>query len=407
MWAAVQRYATYPNARDAHLEMMICLEPLAQHQCLLLARDHFAINTGSYAMSYRTSSLLLFCMLCTSGAAMAGHPSQSRQPAAPSYAPHVDSFTKLASSHPQSRCKNFGARELLVDNFDGPTLSSAWQVFLPDAPYRYQSVSAAYLGASSYTFATLGGSRVIRLHNSLNNTQRRGWSSSAAFPADAPIVYEARFNTVIQSSDTAIDELLELWLLDANDPSRHDIVALTAPGFGSDRIFTAGSSITNQGLDTWFEFSNDTWYRMVITGSPTQEVTAAIYNDARTEKLISIGFGHDLSAYPAGFRVGISQSMGFPGSPYPTDVLIDWVRLGEHPQDSTVVIGTCDSQVPNPMLPSGCAISDFIAECGDRARRGYFLLCVARKTTELSMVRVITRQQQHAIQRCAETSATP
>lgn len=306
---------------------------------------------------------------------------------------------------PRRRCADTSEGELFFDNFEGPRLSSVWRPFLPDAPYRHLSVPAVYLGESEHAFETLDGNSVLRLHDVLDNTQRRGWSSSSIFTADSPIVYEARFNTMLQSAETGIDELLELWLIDAENPEQYDIVALSTPGYGSDRIFTAGSSITGQGLDTFFEFSNNTWYRMVITGSTTEEVTASIYDDARTTELISIGFGHTLSSYAAGFRIGISQSMGFPGAPYPTDAAVDWVRLSAHPQSPTVVIGTCDSEVPNPIFPSGCAITDLIAECDSHGRGNKHVLgCIARLTEDLNRAGVITREQKRAIRACAATS---
>jgi hypothetical protein len=332
--------------------------------------------------------------------------------AAPAYGEAPTATQKAASSahaslptggpldHKDRRCVRPIDRELLFDDFDGPNLNPIWQASLPNAPYRFGSVLATYLGESNFSFQSLNDSSVIRLQNVLANTERRGWSSATSFPSDAPIVYEARFNTLVQSFSTGIDELLEIWLLDADKPDSYDIVALSTPGFGSGRIFTAGSSITGLGLDTVFFFDNNTWYRMVISGSQTQEVRAAIHDDAGTE-LISVGFGHDLGAYASGFRIGISQSMGFPQAPFPTDVAIDSVRLTAAPS-ATVVIGECDSGVANPVFPSGCAISDLVAECGERARHpGKFVRCVSQLTNELKRVGVITDRQKGAIKSCA------
>jgi hypothetical protein len=66
---------------------------------------------------------------------------------------------------------------------------------------------------------------------------------------------------------------------------------------------------------------------MALTGSTTQPVHAAIYADSGTKELIGVDLGHTLSTYKSGFRIGISQSMGFPNGVYPTDVGIDWVKL--------------------------------------------------------------------------------
>lgn len=221
------------------------------------------------------------------------------------------------------------AETLFFDDFDGPTLNPIWQAGLPNAPYAFHASGSAaiYQGESNFSFQSLDGSSVIRLQNILGDAQRRGWSSSTSFPSEASIIYEARFNTLVQSFSTGIDELLEIWLLDSNNPDNYDIVALYAPGYGFYRNFTASSSITNVGLDTDFPFTNNTWYRMVISGSMTQEVRASVYDDAGTVELIGVNLGHNLGAYTSGFRIGISQSMGSPGFPFPTDVALDSVRL--------------------------------------------------------------------------------
>src|SRR5687768_10856999 len=81
-----------------------------------------------------------------------------------------------ASKHqPPKRCASRPGRELFFDDFNGPNLNPVWQGPLPDAPYRFLSVDAAYLGDSNFSFESLGGDTVIRLQNILDNTQRRGW----------------------------------------------------------------------------------------------------------------------------------------------------------------------------------------------------------------------------------------
>jgi hypothetical protein len=184
---------------------------------------------------------------------------------------HADSFHHPSHrDHEPRRCQVPPKSVLLSDDFNGPELNPVWQASLPSAPWRFGAGIAAFQGESNFSFESLAGASVIHLHNILNDAERRGWSSAQSFAANAPIVYEARFNTLVQSSTTGIDELLEIWLLDANDPNNYDLVALSTPNFGSSRIFTAGSSITNAGLDTYFTFVQNTWYRMLIRGSPTQ-----------------------------------------------------------------------------------------------------------------------------------------
>jgi hypothetical protein len=236
--------------------------------------------------------------------------------------------------------KSANARVLYYDNFNGPTLSSVWQPYLPDAPWRFpqETESADYLGASEYSFEMLDGVSVIQLSNTLNNAQRVGWSSSlvftpSSFPSKTRIVYEARLNTLDISSTTGIDELLELWLLDATDESQYDKVELSAPGYGTERVFNASSSISNFGYDTGlqnptgFTFNSNTWYRMVLMGSQAEPVRAAILDDTTKRVLISVSLRHTLSSFPSGFRIGMSQSMGLPGAPYPTDVAIDYLKV--------------------------------------------------------------------------------
>lgn len=315
------------------------------------------------------------------------------------------------------------AETLFADDFNGPTLSPTWQPSLPDAPWRFGSrdASAIYQGAAAFSFQTLDGRSVIRLQNTLNNAQRRGWSSAASFPSDAPILYEARFNTEVQSRTTGIDQLLEIWILDSSNPGNYDTVALSAPEFGAARVFTATSVLTSMGVDAEFAFDNNTWYRLVIKGSTTEEVRASLYNDAGTVELIGVNLGHTMSAYGAGFKIGFSQSMGRPNAPFPTDVAIDSVRLISPPADdadgdgisdrkdecphsdlsATVAIGSCDSGVPNPVLPSGCTIADLMTSCVGAAKgHGESGRCVSRLLDDLDKDRILSRPQEAAIQRC-------
>ena len=319
------------------------------------------------------------------------------------------------------------AGTLFFDDFNGPHLNPIWQAALPAAPWRFSaSGEAVYEGASGFSFQTVNGRTVIRLQNRLDNTQRRGWSSSQSFATQAPIVFEARFNTLVQSASTGIDELLEIWLLDATNLAKYDIVALSAPEFGVGRVFTSWSSITNVGLDTNFAFANNTWYRLVIRGSQTQNLRGSLYREGDTAELIGVDLGHTLAAYPEGFRLGISQSMGFPDVVAPTDVALDSVSLTTVPPDdsdgdgipdrgdecphsdlsASVAIRGCDTDVPNPVLPSGCTIADLAASCGEHedhqheGRHDWARSCIARRVGDLQEDRIITHQQRDSIMRC-------
>jgi hypothetical protein len=74
----------------------------------------------------------------------------------------------------------------------------------------------------------------------------------------------------------------------------------------------------------------------------------------------------------------------------------------------TVVIGVCDSGVPNTFFANGCTISDLIAKCADGARNhGAFVSCVAHLGNDLLNAGVITDAQKDAIQSCAGKTKNP
>ncbi len=71
---------------------------------------------------------------------------------------------------------------------------------------------------------------------------------------------------------------------------------------------------------------------------------------------------------------------------------------------ATVVIGNCDSGVPNTVFPDGCRISDGIEDCLDRPSNsgpGSVSSCISHFTNELKKDGVITGAQRGAIQRCS------
>lgn len=230
------------------------------------------------------------------------------------------------------------------DDFNGPNLNPVYEAALPDAPWRGNQFrpdghTATYLGGSEYSFETLDGASVLHLRTWIGDAERRGLSTSTVFAADAEIRLEARFNTLVQSPDTAWDELLELWILDARDLNRYDVVNLVAPGQGLARDFSSWSSISGEWIDTsgtGFPFSDNTWYRMVMAGSPSQELRASIFADDGTTELIGFDLGHNLSVYDAGFKIGYSQSQGSLDA-Y-ADSAVDWLRLSAVPEPSTIVL---------------------------------------------------------------------
>src|SRR5262249_38736040 len=75
---------------------------------------------------------------------------------------------------------------------------------------------------------------------------------------------------------------------------------------------------------------------------------------------------------------------------------------------ATVVIDSCNSEVPNISFRSGCTISDLIGACAKSARNhGQFVSCVSHITDELKNAGTVTGQQKGAIQSCAAKAHIP
>lgn len=218
-----------------------------------------------------------------------------------------------------------GQTVLFFDDFNGATLDPIWQASLPDAPLGGgPSPIETYIGAPNYTFDSTGGTSILRLDNNLNPQQRQGWSSSTNFTT-TDFRYEMRFNTLGQSG-YSIDGLVEIWVLDATDPTRHDIVSPFGGNYGNSRRFFAGSTIDNAYTETPFNYQDNTWYRVALAGGPGQNVRASILSDDGTE-LVGRTFSHDASAFSSGFKIGFSQAVGTPAGSANVLVGVDSIRL--------------------------------------------------------------------------------
>jgi subtilisin-like proprotein convertase family protein len=220
-----------------------------------------------------------------------------------------------------------GNAALFVDNCAGPALNPMWQPGLPSA-YNGggpPGLVEVYAGTPSFTFTNIGGSNVMRLRNTLSDWTRKGWSSATTFYGQ-DFRYEVRFNTLTQAAGTSIDGFLEIWIIDAVNSNRFDVVGPDYGAFGASLLLVAGSSIDNSYNRLPFNFQNNTWYRLVLSAAPNQGVHAAVLSDAGTE-LAGVSFTHTAMAYPSGFKIGLSQYMGSPGVPSLTDVAVDYVRL--------------------------------------------------------------------------------
>src|SRR5262249_48785631 len=74
----------------------------------------------------------------------------------------------------------------------------------------------------------------------------------------------------------------------------------------------------------------------------------------------------------------------------------------------TVVIGGCDSGVPNTFFLGGCTISDVIAHCAANAgNHGNFVSCVSHVTNDLKKNGIISGSQKGSIESCAGGAAIP
>ncbi|MGH7820397.1 MAG: hypothetical protein ACREQ9_11525 [Candidatus Binatia bacterium] len=75
------------------------------------------------------------------------------------------------------------------------------------------------------------------------------------------------------------------------------------------------------------------------------------------------------------------------------------------PTATAVVIGTCDSGVPNSFFANGCSVSDLVGQCVANAKNhGRFVSCVAKVTNGLKKAGVLTGNQKGKIQSCAARS---
>jgi len=77
-------------------------------------------------------------------------------------------------------------------------------------------------------------------------------------------------------------------------------------------------------------------------------------------------------------------------------------------QSATVIVGGCNSGVPNTVFSTGCRISDQVAACAQGAtNHGKFVSCVSHLTNDLKKDGIITSAQKGAIQSCAGGAPIP
>ena len=225
---------------------------------------------------------------------------------------------------------------LFFDDFNGPTVNSAWQASMPNFNEAATAESASYLGAPNYSFQTLGGYSVLNMNDTMSDLQRRGLMTSTVFNAPG-FIYQARFNTLTQSQTTSIDAFLELSVFSAVNHNLYDTASPYEGGYASNPQFAVGSSIDSTYGGQSFTFLNNTWYNLVINALPGQDIQVVLENDSGTP-LISQTLNHTASVYSSGFQIGLSQALGNPHGTYPTDVDVDYIKLTAVPEPGSVAL---------------------------------------------------------------------
>jgi hypothetical protein len=210
---------------------------------------------------------------------------------------------------------------LFSDNFNGPQLNPLWAPNLPNVPVAQVSgTPETYSGAPSYQLQMLGSVPVLRMNTDLSNYQRVGWSLNTNFPT-GDFRYEVRFNTLTQSSTSSVDAFIEVWVLDATNFYHYDLVSLFGNSYATQPTFEAASSISGFRNSQSAGYQNNHYYRLVLRGGPTQNIRASLCDDQDNE-LMGFDLGHNTTAYPAGFTIGLSQAVQYPITMAPTDVAI-------------------------------------------------------------------------------------
>jgi subtilisin-like proprotein convertase family protein len=220
------------------------------------------------------------------------------------------------------------------DDFNGPALNPMWQPALPNAGTGGGAVPVeTYAGAPRYSFAKLGTNTVLMLNNSLPPNQRRGWSSATNFTVP-DFCYETRFYTWAAESEfdgSSPGGFLEMWILDAANTNRYDMVSVYGGTNGASEALLAGSSIDGAYNTLPFAFQTNTWYRLVLSAAPNQGVQATVLDDYQHE-LAQVSFLHGASAFGSGFKIVLSQfgvalNAGNTNEPTQVYAMVDYARL--------------------------------------------------------------------------------
>jgi hypothetical protein len=76
---------------------------------------------------------------------------------------------------------------------------------------------------------------------------------------------------------SSIDGFIEFTVVDASNPVRKDAAILFGSNFSSNRVFYRDSTIDAAGAEIAFNYQSNSWYRLVIEGSATQNIRAFVF----------------------------------------------------------------------------------------------------------------------------------
>ena len=179
---------------------------------------------------------------------------------------------------------------------------------------------------------------------------------------------------------------------------------------GADATLQPGATLTRAG--TFSDPGADTWTATVDYGDGTGPEPLALtgkqfelnhlYTDPGLYP-VTVTVSDDLDGVgTATFTVNVSK---LPGDRDGDGVLDTPDACPYSNLSATVVIGTCDTSVGNPVNANGCSILDQVVKCAVGVQdQGEFVGCVSRLTDDLKNGGIINGSEEGAIQSCAETA---
>jgi hypothetical protein len=145
----------------------------------------------------------------------------------------------------------------------------------------------------------------------------------------------------------------------------------------------------------------------VVGGSSGSHYDSIAFRNLLMEPAINPDLTHNLTA-PDDLTLELMRDVGW----FP-DADLDGVATADDCDDSsdtsaTVVIGSCNTGVPNFMYTNGCTLADLFDNLGEGAsNHGQFVSGVANLTNILRKNGTITEAQKTAIRTCAAGASIP